>query len=157
MPGRAQYTGAMDSIDQHILRALTRDGRISNLALAEAVGLSPSACLRRVTALERAGVITGYRAVLSPDKTGVGFVAYVTVGLNQHTKAAQEAFERAIAQSPEVRECHNITGAVEYLLRIEAADLAAYKHFHTEVLGTLPQVNAITSYVVMGSPKDERA
>ncbi|WP_146589291.1 Lrp/AsnC family transcriptional regulator [Puniceibacterium confluentis] len=147
----------MDSIDQHILRALTRDGRISNLALAEAVGLSPSACLRRVTALERAGVITGYRAVLSPDKTGVGFVAYVTVGLNQHTKAAQEAFERAIAQSPEVRECHNITGAVEYLLRIEAADLAAYKHFHTEVLGTLPQVNAITSYVVMGSPKDERA
>ncbi len=148
---------AMDDLDQKILRALSRDGRISNLALAEAVGLSPSACLRRVTALERAGVITGYRAVLSPDKTGIGFVAYVTVGLNQHTKAAQEAFERAIARSPEVRECHNITGAVEYLLRIEAADLAAYKHFHTEVLGTLPQVNAITSYVVMGSPKDERA
>ena len=67
------------------------------------------------------------------------------------------AFEQAIARSPEVRECHNITGSVEYLLRIEAADLAAYKHFHTEVLGTLPQVNAITSYVVMGSPKDERA
>ncbi len=147
----------MDDLDQKILRALSRDGRISNLALAEGVGLSPSACLRRVTALERAGVITGYRAVLSPDKTGIGFVAYVTVGLNQHTKAAQEAFERAIARSPEVRECHNITGAVEYLLRIEAADLAAYKHFHTEVLGTLPQVNAITSYVVMGSPKDERA
>ncbi|PIL11701.1 AsnC family transcriptional regulator [Puniceibacterium antarcticum] len=147
----------MDSIDQKILRELTRNGRISNLALAEAAGLSPSACLRRVTALDREGVITGYRAVLSPEKTGVGFVAYVTVGLGQHTKAAQEAFERAIARSPEVRECHNITGAVEYLLRIEAADLAAYKHFHTEVLGTLPQVNAITSYVVMGSPKDERA
>lgn len=147
----------LDDIDQKILRALSQDGRISNLALAERVGLSPSACLRRVTALERSGVIKGYRAVLNPDRIGVGFVAYVTVGLSQHTKAAQEAFERAIARSPEVIECHNITGSVEYLLRIEAANLAAYKHFHTEVLGTLPQVNAITSYVVMGSPKDDRA
>ncbi|MCI5111591.1 MAG: Lrp/AsnC family transcriptional regulator [Marivita sp.] len=147
----------IDSTDRQILRVLSRDGRISNLALAEQVGLSPSACLRRVSALERAGLITGYRAVLSPEKTGIGFVAYVTVGLSQHTKAAQEAFERAISRSPEVRECHNITGSVEYLLRVEARDLAAYKHFHTEVLGVLPQVNAITSYVVMGSPKDERA
>ena len=102
-------------------------------------------------------MIRGYRAVLSPDKMGVGFAAYVTVGLNTHTKAAQEAFERAMARAPEVRECHNVTGAVEYLLRVEAADLAAYKVFHTDVLGTLPQVHAITSYVVMGSPKDDRA
>ena len=148
---------ALDDTDRRILQVLSRDGRISNLALADRVGLSPSACLRRVAALERAGVITGYRAVLSPEKTGVGFVAYVTVGLNSHTKSAQEAFERAMARAPEVRECHNITGNWEYLLRIEAADLAAYKTFHTEVLGTLPQVNAITSYVVMGSPKDQRA
>ncbi|MCR9158015.1 MAG: Lrp/AsnC family transcriptional regulator [Rhodobacteraceae bacterium] len=148
---------SIDQIDRQILRVLSREGRISNLALAEQVGLSPSACLRRVGALERSGVIAGYRAVLSPEKSGIGFVAYVTVGLSQHTKAAQEAFERAISRSPEVRECHNITGSVEYLLRVEAADLAAYKHFHTEVLGVLPQVNAITSYVVMGSPKDERA
>lgn len=147
----------LDDTDRRILQVLAREGRISNLALADRVGLSPSACLRRVAALESAGVITGYRAVLSPEKTGVGFVAYVTVGLNSHTKSAQEAFERAIARAPEVRECHNITGNWEYLLRIEAADLAAYKTFHTEVLGTLPQVNAITSYVVMGSPKDQRA
>ncbi|MFD1344637.1 Lrp/AsnC family transcriptional regulator [Litorisediminicola beolgyonensis] len=147
----------IDHIDRKILRALEADGRQSNLALAERVGLSPSACLRRVAALEKSGVIRGYRAVLAPEKLGIGFVAYVTVGLNTHTKSAQEAFERAISQSPEVRECHNITGAVEYLLRVEAADLAAYKHFHTEVLGVLPQVNAITSFVVMGSPKDERA
>lgn len=144
-------------IDRKILQILMRDGRISNLALADAVGLSPSACLRRVTALERRGVIRGYRAVLNAESMGTGFVAYVTVGLSQHTKAAQQAFEKAISQSPEVRECHNITGSWEYLLRVEAADLAAYKHFHTEVLGTLPQVNAITSYVVMGSPKDDRA
>jgi len=147
---------AIDAINHRILRELGRDGRISNLDLAARVGLSPSACLRRVQELERSGVIKGYRAVLDPAKTGVGFLAYITVGLNMHTKAAQEAFERAVARAPEVRECHNITGTVEYLLRVEAADLAAYKHFHTEVLGVLPQVQALTTYVVMGSPKDER-
>lgn len=147
----------MDEINQKILRELTRDGRMSNLELAERIGLSPSACLRRVQELERTGVIKGYRAVLDPAATGGGFTAYVTVGLNTHTKAAQEAFERTIAKAPEVRECHNITGAWEYILRIEAADLAAYKAFHTEVLGTVPQVSAITSYVVMASPKDDRA
>ncbi len=146
----------MDRLDDDILQELQRDGRISNLDLAERVGLSPSACLRRVAALERAGVITGYRAVLNRTALGVGFTAYVTVGLNSHTKASQEAFERAMARAPEVVECHNITGAVEYLLRVEAADLKSYKSFHTDVLGTLPQVHAITSYVVMGSPKDER-
>ncbi|MCL3882227.1 Lrp/AsnC family transcriptional regulator [Marivita sp. GX14005] len=146
----------MDEIDRKILHCLEQDGRISNLSLAERVGLSPSACLRRVGALERSGVIKGYRAVLDLEKTGAGFVAYVAVGLNQHTKSAQEAFERGILRCADVRECHNITGTVEYLLRVEVADLAAYKHFHTEVLGVLPQVNALTSYVVMGSPKDDR-
>lgn len=147
----------LDDIDHRILRELQRDGRQSNLALADRVGLSPSACLRRVQVLEKEGVIRGYRAVLDPGRMGIGFVAYVTVGLGTHTKAAQEAFERAIARAPEVRECHNITGTVEYLLRVEAADLAGYKHWHTEVLGVLPQVRSITTYVVMGSPKDERA
>lgn len=147
----------MDGFDESILRVLRADGRISNLALSERVGLSPSACLRRVTALEKAGIIAGYRARLNPAKTGIGFIAYLTVGLNLHTKQAQEAFERAISRSPEVVECHNITGNVEYLLRIEAVDLAAYKHFHTDVLGTLPQLASITTHVVMGSPKDDRA
>lgn len=146
----------MDVINDKILQELSRDGRISNLELAERVGLSPSACLRRVQELERRGVIRGYRAVLDRSKLGVGFVAYATVGLNSHTKASQQAFERAMAIAPEVVECHNITGSVEYLLRIEVADLPAYKAFHTDVIGTLPQVNAITSYVVMGSPKDNR-
>ena len=146
-----------DDIDDRILRVLVRDGRISNLALSDRVGLSPSACLRRVAALEKNGTITGYRATLSAEKMGVGFVAYITVGLNSHTKASQEAFERALIRAPEVRECHNITGSVEYLLRVEVPDLAAYKVFHTDILGTLPQINTITSYVVMGSPKDDRA
>jgi len=147
----------MDLIDQKILRILTSEGRIPNLELAARVGLSPSACLRRVQELERQGIIKGYRAVIDPARIGITFTAYVTVGLNQHTKAAQEAFERAVARAPQVRECHNITGTVEYLLRVEAADLVAYKHFHTEILGALPQVDRLTTYVVMGSPKDDRA
>lgn len=148
---------ASNQITDKILQILSRKGRISNLDLAARVGLSPSACLRRVQELERSGVIVGYRARLNPEARGLGFVAYVAVGLSQHTKAAQEAFERAISRAREVRECHNVTGAIEYLLRVEVADLAAYKHFHTEVLGTLPQVASISSFVVMGSPKDERA
>lgn len=147
----------MDQIDQGILRTLTRDGRISNVDLAARVNLSPSACLRRVQELERSGVITGYRASLDPEKLGFGFVAYVAVGLSQHTQESQTAFERAMSAAAPVRECHNITGAIEYLLRVEVTDIAAYKHFHTEVLGALPQVSTITTYVVMASPKDERS
>lgn len=147
----------MDEIARRILHELSRDGRLSNIELAARVGLSPSACLRRVQELERGGVIKGYRAVLDRAALGAGFVAYVTVGLSEHTKAAQQGFERAMQLCPEVRECHNITGSVEYLLRIEAADLAAYKLFHTEKLGVQPQVRQITTHVVMGSPKDERA
>ena len=147
----------LDAISRNILRELSRDGRISNLDLAQKVGLSPSACLRRVQELERSGVISGYRAVLNPSMLGIGVIAYVTVGLSHHTKADQHAFELAMAPVSEVRECHNITGTVEYLLRVEVADLKAYKIFHTEVLGALPQVSSITTYIVMGSPKDERA
>jgi DNA-binding Lrp family transcriptional regulator len=146
----------LDGISAKILRELERDGRISNLALAEKVGLSPSACLRRVQELERRGVIAGYRAVIDRSKLGIGFTAIVMVGLSVHTRDAQLAFERAVARSPEVREVHNIAGAFEYVLRVEARDIAAFKHFHTDVLGTLPQVSSITSYVVMDSPKDLR-
>lgn len=149
--------GKIDEKDRRILRELSRDGRVSNLDLAERVALSPSATLRRVQALEAAGVIAGYRAVLDPGAMGVGFIAYIAVGLSLHTKAAQAAFEAAVARAEEVRECHNITGTVEYLLRVEVADLVAYKRFHTDILGALPQVATITTYVVMGSPKDMRA
>lgn len=146
----------MNPLDERILQTLRGDGRISNAELAARIGLSPSACLRRVQELERSGVIRGYRAVLDRGRLGVGFTAFMAVGLSSHTKAAQQAFERAVSAAAEVVECHNVTGTIEYLLRVEVADLAAYKRFHTDVLGTLPQVASITTYVVMGSPKDER-
>jgi DNA-binding Lrp family transcriptional regulator len=138
------------------LRELSRDGRISNLQLADLVGLSASACLRRVQELERSGVIKGYRARLDPGQTGRAYVVYVAVGLAEHTKAAQEGFESAMRRADQVTECHNVAGAFEYMLRVEVADLPAYKAFHTDILGTVPHVRSITSYMVMGSPKDTR-
>ncbi len=146
----------IDRYNKIILRELSTNARISNIDLADRIGLSPSACLRRVQELEKSGVIKGYRAVLDYEVLGMGFKVYITVGLSDHTMPAQTTFEAAMSQSPEVRECHNITGTMEYLLRVEVADIAAYKIFHAEVLGTLPQVNSITSYVVMDSPKDDR-
>ena len=146
----------LDAIDHRILHELTGDGRITNAALSDRVGLSASACLRRVQELERTGIIAGYRAVLDQRALGNGFTAYVAVGLSAHTKREQESFERAMAAAPEVRECHNITGIYEYLLRVEVGDIQAYKRFHTDALGALPSVTTISSFIVMGSPKDER-
>ncbi|POF55828.1 AsnC family transcriptional regulator, partial [Vibrio vulnificus] len=83
----------MDRFDEKILHALKRDGRISNVELSERVGLSPSATLRRVQELERKGVIKGYRAVLDSNQLGIGFVAYVSIGLASHSKKAQQEFE----------------------------------------------------------------
>ena len=147
----------MDEINRRILRELQADGRITNSDLALKVGLSPSACLRRVHELEKDGVIAGYRAVVNRSAVGGGFTAYVAVGLSEHHKRNQRNFEKAMATAPQVRECHNVTGTIEYILRVEVEDLAAYKHFHTDVLGQVPEVASITSYIVMGSPKDERA
>jgi DNA-binding Lrp family transcriptional regulator len=147
----------MDAIDDKILHQLQRDGRVTNLQLAERVGLSPSACLRRVQALEASGVIKGYRAVLDRTKLGAGLTVFVMVGLSGQLSRDALAFERAMAEAPEVLECHHVTGSVEYLLRVEVADLSAYKHFHSDVLGTVSQVSSITSYVCLGSSKDLRA
>lgn len=145
----------MDKFDERILRELQLDGRVSNVELAERVGLSPSATLRRVQELERRKVIKGYRAVLDKPQLNVGFVAYVSIGLNNHTKKSQRSFEEHVRFANEVVECHNITGMNEYLLRVETQDLAAYKRFHEDVLGECQYVQSITTMVVMDSPKDE--
>ena len=144
----------MDRTDERILQTLSENGRISNVELADRVGLSPSACLRRVQSLERSGVIRGYRAVLDPQRLGIGFIAFVSVGLSEHSKQAQREFEAAMADAPEIRECHNVTGAFEYLLRVELPDLSGYKRLHTDVIGTAPHVTSISTHVVIESPKD---
>ena len=151
-----QYMFEIDDINRNILHNLERDGRLSNIDLAAKVGLSPSACLRRVQDLERKGFIRGYRAILNRAQLGSAITVFVMVGLSAHLRRDAKAFELAMERAPEVRECHNITGSVEYLLRVEVADLAAYKTFHADTLGTLEQVASITSHISLGSPKDLR-
>lgn len=147
----------LDRLDRRILRELEKDARQTNVKLAERVGLSPSACLRRVQELERSRVIKGYRAVVDRALVGLGFVVYVAVGMSCHTREVLDAFEQAISGSADVVECHTVTGAVEYLLRVEVADMQAYRAFHTQVLGVLPHVHSVVSYIVMDTAKDERA
>lgn len=149
-----QYMIEIDDINNRILSALEADGRLSNVDLADKIGLSPSACLRRVQELERQGIIAGYRAVIDRTKLGGVITAFVMVGLSAHLKKDAQAFERAMAAAQQVRTCHNVTGAVEYLLRVEVTDLQAYKDFHANTLGTLPQVSSITSYISLGAAKD---
>ena len=147
----------IDAMNTKILHELEGDGRISNTDLAARVGLSPSACLRRVQELERSGYIKGYRAVLDRSRLGGGITVFIMVGLAVHRSEDGRAFERAMQAAPQVRECHNITGEVEYLLRVEVADLPSFKDFHANILGVLPQVRSITSHISLGSPKDKRA
>lgn len=98
-PHFEQQTIVIDKFNERILQELSNHGRVSNAELADKIGLSPSATLRRVQELERTGMIKGYRAVLDSTKLGVGFIAYITVGLNNHTKSSQKAFEEAITRS----------------------------------------------------------
>lgn len=152
-----QYMNGINKIDAQILQSLEADGRLSNTELAKKVGLSPSACLRRTQDLERRGIIKGYRAVLDRKKLGAGVTVFVMVGLSEHSRHYSKGFEKAMATAPEVRECHNVTGSVEYLLRVEVADLESYKNFHRDTLGTLSHVSSMTSYITLDSPKDMRA
>jgi len=148
---------ATNTFDDGILRELTANARISNAKLAQRVGLSESACLRRVQELERSGILLGYRARIDRKALGHDFVAYVAVGLATHDKETCDAFERAVGAARQVVECHNVTGSFEYLLRVEVADLESYKAFHATILGAAPGLSRITTYVVMSSSKDERA
>lgn len=144
----------IDSFNASILHHLQKDGRMSNIDLAKQVGLSPSACLRRVQDLERRGILKGYRAIIDRKALGQDVVVFVLVGLSGHLRKDSLAFEAAMDQAPEVQECHNITGSVEYLLRVEVADLSAYKAFHSDRLGTLSMVGSITSHIALGTSKD---
>lgn len=146
----------MDRFDERILQELKLDGRISNVELSERIGLSASATLRRVQELEKRGIIKGYRVLIDSSQLGVGFIAYVSIGLSSHRKQSQLEFEQHVQFVDEVVECHNITGANEYLLRVETRDLPSYKKFHADVLGECEHVQSITTMVVMDSSKDER-
>lgn len=134
-----------DRIDRHILKELQSDGRIANSDLAEKVGLSASACLRRVRALEDAGVIERYVALLDPSKIRRNLVIFVEISLNSQASDVLARFEEAVARSPEIMECHLMAGDADYLLRIAAADPADFERIHRDHLTRLPGVSRMRS------------
>jgi len=101
--------------------------------------------------MERGGVISGYHAAVDRSVLGKNFVAYTAVGISDHSKSSLEKFEKAVSTSPDVVECHKVTGTVEYILRIEVSDMAAYESFHSNILGAIPNVVSINSHIVIQS------
>jgi DNA-binding Lrp family transcriptional regulator len=139
----------LDKIDRAILGRLQRNGRMSNTELANAIGLSESACLRRVRALESAGVIEGYAALVSERQLGLGMNVFVSLTLDRQEQGGLQAFEAAIRRIPEVMECYLMTGEHDYLVRLVVANLEDFERVHRQHLTRLPHVARVhTSFAV---------
>ena len=135
----------MDRVDRAILDHLARDSSLANVDLADRVSLSPSACLRRVRALERDGVIRGYRADVDPAALGRGFAVEVMIELTHKDRATVETIEARIAEMHEVTECRRLFGVPDYLMRVTVADVEAYEAFYMAKLAELPGIGRLTS------------
>jgi DNA-binding Lrp family transcriptional regulator len=146
----------MDAVDRKIIAELEAEGRLTVTALAERVNLSVAPCHRRLRALERAGAIRGYRAVIDPAAVGLGFEVLVQVTMDQEDAATIARFESGLAEVAEVRHAERLFGDPDYLIRVATADLAAYQKLRDEKLATLPGVQRLTSTIVMKRIVDER-
>jgi len=140
-----------------MLEILQADGRLTNLELAGRVNLSPSACLRRVRALEEAGVIRGYAALLDPAKVGLGLVAFVNVKLEKRGRMPTDTFAKAVRDWPEVAGCHALTGDMDYLLRVHVEDLEHFSRFVMDSLLKHPGVLDVKSSFVLEAVKETTA
>lgn len=145
MPPAQNSPVQLDDFDHKILVELERDGVLTAAALAEKVGLSPSACHRRVKAMEAAGVIEGYAAILSEKALGRSATIFVAVTLDNQRSETMASFERAVAKCREVQDCHLMTGESDYILRIVIADDDSYERVHRETLSKLPGVRRLVS------------
>lgn len=135
----------IDAIDRRILSVLQHSGRISNAELSDQVNLSPSACHRRVQRLEQDGYIRGYVALLDPRKMGRPTTVFVEITLSGQTDDVLDAFEKAVAQVPDVLECHLMAGSADYLLKVVAGDTEDFARIHRRHLATLPGVAQMQS------------
>jgi len=145
----------LDDLDRKILETLQRDGRIDNSALAGHVGLSASACLRRIRVLkEKIGVIDRFTVILNKEKLGLGIVVLVHVVMSQTNRSALEAFERRVRELPNVVRCIRLLGDIDYELEVVAKDLKEYDHIYLQELINLPGLDTAHSRVVMSAVKE---
>jgi Lrp/AsnC family leucine-responsive transcriptional regulator len=147
----------LDAIDHRILEILQREGRLSNQELADRVALSPAPCLRRVRALERAGIIRQYAALLDPRKVGLGLMSFITVKLEKQGRMPAVEFARAVRTWPEVVSCYSMTGETDYFLRIFVEDLDHYTRFLMDRLLKQSGVIDVKSNIVLEAIKDTTA
>ena len=148
---------SLNRVDRRLLEILQKDGRLSNLELASRVNLSPSACLRRVRALEDAGVIRSYAALVDAKRIGLDLLAFVNVKLEKRGRMPTDAFARAVKDWPEVLGCHALTGDMDYLLRVHVADLDHFSKFVMESLLKHPGVLDVKSSFVLEEVKETTA
>jgi len=139
----------LDALDQKLIRLLRLNGRRSNSELAAEVGLSASACLRRIRLLEDRGVIRGYTAIIENAGSDTAMIAIVRLTLEKQTEEYLRRFEAAVREHPEIQECFLMTGDADYILRISAPSAAAYEAIHTDVLSRLPGVARLHSSFAM--------
>jgi len=146
---------SLDKIDRQILDILQTDGRITNLMLAEQIGLSPTATSERLRALVREGCITGYGARLDPHRLGFGLLVFVEVQLDKTTPDAFERFAEAVRRAPQILECHMVAGGFDYLIKARLHDMTSYRSFLGDVLLGFPGVRETRSYAVMEEVKSD--
>jgi DNA-binding Lrp family transcriptional regulator len=139
----------VDAVDRRIIAELERDGRLSNVDLADRIGLSPAPCLRRVKRLEEQGVILGYAARINPAAIGRGFEVLVNIDLTRKDRATFETFETAVNSFTEVVEVRRMFGLPDYVIRVRTADLESYENFVSTRLGDVPGVDKLDSHLTM--------
>lgn len=150
-------TVSLDRYECSILMALQADGRLTNQELARQVGLSPSACWRRVKGLEDAGVILRYTAILDPRKVGIGETVFAHVSMKRHSKSSSVEFAQLMRKQPEVMECFFTTGAADVILRVATSSVAAYDNFLENVIFNAPGVSQVHSDFALRQIKFETA
>ncbi len=139
----------LDKLDRELLRLLQADGRLANAELAQRIGLSPSACFRRLQRLETSGVIAGYTALLDGEAIGRPNTVFIEVTLDNQGSAALEAFERAVQACPDVLECHLMSGDIDYLLRVAVADMRDFERVHRQQVAAFPHVARLRTAFAM--------
>ena len=144
----------LDRTDLRLLSALQRDGRISNVDLAQQVHLSPTAALERVKRLTRDGFILGYEARLNPARLGAGMLVFIEIVLERTTPEVFRSFQAAVQARPEILECHLVAGGFDYLIKTRAADMNAYREMLASVIWSLPGVRETRTYAVMEEVKN---